>query len=219
MNCYRHGGDSWDSSGCLLCQNEAMNKDRIEREMSAQQQNRIQDSINSIKAEIQNDKMRAEAESRAKRSTDEICPKCGQKVKGIQPLCTGCGTELQKVCAWCEKDMFVTWKFCMLCGCDEETAKKKNEEREKKNKIYEAEKQKKEMEGKLLQVREERIREIRLNRANWLGMIENAFLIVSFPLGIYSAWRLDNFLLGLGIFFVYCIVGFIIFRVILKDII
>lgn len=63
--------------------------------------------------------------------TDEICPNdsCRRNVKSNQSKCFHCGKPLQKVCVFCESAYFTGFSFCPKCGCSEEEASKKAEER------------------------------------------------------------------------------------------
>ncbi|MFQ6100625.1 MAG: zinc ribbon domain-containing protein [Anaerolineae bacterium] len=46
----------------------------------------------------------------------EICPGCGQRVKGDYLYCPACHTRLKKACLECGRPLHLSWSLCPYCG-------------------------------------------------------------------------------------------------------
>jgi hypothetical protein len=46
----------------------------------------------------------------------EICPGCGQRVKGDYLYCPICHTRLKKACPECDHPLHLNWSLCPYCG-------------------------------------------------------------------------------------------------------
>ncbi len=46
----------------------------------------------------------------------EICPGCGQRVKGDYLYCPACHTRLKKACLGCGHPLHLSWSLCPYCG-------------------------------------------------------------------------------------------------------
>jgi hypothetical protein len=46
----------------------------------------------------------------------EICPGCGQRVKGNYLYCPACHTRLKSACPQCSRPLHLRWSLCPYCG-------------------------------------------------------------------------------------------------------
>ncbi len=46
----------------------------------------------------------------------EICPGCGQRVKGNYLYCPACHTKLKTACPMCNHPLHLRWSLCPYCG-------------------------------------------------------------------------------------------------------
>jgi hypothetical protein len=46
----------------------------------------------------------------------EICPGCGQRVKGTYLFCPSCHTKLKRACPSCNQPIHLRWSLCAYCG-------------------------------------------------------------------------------------------------------
>ena len=46
----------------------------------------------------------------------EVCPGCGQRVKGSYLYCPACHTRLKKACLECGHPLHLSWSLCPYCG-------------------------------------------------------------------------------------------------------
>jgi hypothetical protein len=46
----------------------------------------------------------------------EICPGCGQRVKGEYLFCPSCHTKLKRACPACNRPIHLRWALCPYCG-------------------------------------------------------------------------------------------------------
>ena len=46
----------------------------------------------------------------------EICPGCGQRVKGDYLYCPACHTRLKSACPGCSRPLHLRWSLCPYCG-------------------------------------------------------------------------------------------------------
>jgi hypothetical protein len=46
----------------------------------------------------------------------EICPGCGQRVKGDYLYCPACHTRLKRACPECSRPLHLRWSLCPYCG-------------------------------------------------------------------------------------------------------
>jgi RNA polymerase subunit RPABC4/transcription elongation factor Spt4 len=46
----------------------------------------------------------------------EVCPGCGQRVKGDYLYCPSCHTRLKKACSACSRPIHLSWSLCPYCG-------------------------------------------------------------------------------------------------------
>jgi hypothetical protein len=46
----------------------------------------------------------------------EICPGCGQRVKGDYLYCPACHTKLKTGCPMCNRPLHLRWSLCPYCG-------------------------------------------------------------------------------------------------------
>jgi len=46
----------------------------------------------------------------------EICPGCGQRVKGDYLYCPACHTRLKSACPSCSQPLHLRWSLCPYCG-------------------------------------------------------------------------------------------------------
>jgi hypothetical protein len=48
----------------------------------------------------------------------EICPGCGQRVRGEYLFCPSCHTKLKRACPACSRPIHPRWALCPYCGTD-----------------------------------------------------------------------------------------------------
>jgi hypothetical protein len=46
----------------------------------------------------------------------EICPGCGQRVRGDYLYCPACHTRLKSACPACDRPLHLRWSLCPYCG-------------------------------------------------------------------------------------------------------
>jgi hypothetical protein len=46
----------------------------------------------------------------------EICPGCGQRVRGDYLYCPACHTKLKSACPACDRPLHLRWSLCPYCG-------------------------------------------------------------------------------------------------------
>lgn len=46
----------------------------------------------------------------------EVCPGCGQRIKGDYLYCPACHTRLKKACTACSRPLHLRWSMCPYCG-------------------------------------------------------------------------------------------------------
>lgn len=46
----------------------------------------------------------------------EVCPGCGQRVRGDYLYCPSCHTRLKVACPACERPLHLRWSLCPYCG-------------------------------------------------------------------------------------------------------
>ena len=46
----------------------------------------------------------------------EVCPGCGQRVRGEYLFCPSCHTKLKRPCPSCNQAMHLRWALCPYCG-------------------------------------------------------------------------------------------------------
>ncbi len=46
----------------------------------------------------------------------EICPGCGQRVRGDYLYCPACHTRLKRACPGCNQPLSLSWSMCPYCG-------------------------------------------------------------------------------------------------------
>lgn len=46
----------------------------------------------------------------------EVCPGCGQRVKGDYLFCPACHTRLKRACPQCSRPLHLRWSLCPYCG-------------------------------------------------------------------------------------------------------
>ena len=46
----------------------------------------------------------------------EVCPGCGQRVKGSYLYCPTCHTQLKRSCPSCDRALALDWSLCPYCG-------------------------------------------------------------------------------------------------------
>jgi uncharacterized membrane protein len=46
----------------------------------------------------------------------EVCPGCGQRVKGEYLFCPSCHTKLKRPCPSCNQPLHLRWALCPYCG-------------------------------------------------------------------------------------------------------
>ena len=46
----------------------------------------------------------------------EVCPGCGQRVKGDYLYCPACHTRLKRACPACDRPLHLRWSLCPYCG-------------------------------------------------------------------------------------------------------
>jgi len=46
----------------------------------------------------------------------EVCPGCGQRVRGDYLYCPVCHTRLKKACSACNRPIHLSWSLCPYCG-------------------------------------------------------------------------------------------------------
>ena len=46
----------------------------------------------------------------------EVCPGCGQRVRGEYLFCPSCHTKLKRACPACNQPIHLRWSLCPYCG-------------------------------------------------------------------------------------------------------